>query len=416
MNLNRSWIRLRRVRVGIAIGADRVSFCLLENCTRDTPRTIELTGTHEARCEQIRQGLAAIAAAHDDRRFDLFVAVMPDACQCRFVQLPALSQSDLRSIITGTPDRFFLLDGRDVSIGAIQSRQETQTLIAAASNDVLDPLREACDSNWRIRSIVPAEASWVAASNAAKPNVSHAVAIRTGSTCTVLRIENRALTAVRRIPANADAPTIASAVGAAEESVSLLDGVAEEIAARHAGSTSGPFIRNNAEERRARSDAFRSAALLSLTAVILCLAAATLETRNQRLDAAALADHRNAIAANVDAARKQIAGFRKVQDRIESIDRVSQQSVHPADLLAQLGDFLPDNAYVTQLAVTADSANVEIAAPDAAAALGSLRRSRAFAAAQVNGSIRLLNATADSTILETIRVHLDYSRRRGNRR
>ena len=410
------WIRFKPVRVGIAISADRISVCVLGNTTTQTARAIELCGPQESRRAEIRQVLEAVASEQHNPCLDLFVAVMPDNGQCKFVQLPALSASELRSLVTGSPDRFFLLGDSDVSIGTVQSRQGERTLIAAASNDALDLLRQACDANWKIRAIVPAEVAFAAASVAANPNVSHVAAIRTRTACHVLRIENRVLTAVRRIPDCTDLAVIAEIAGAPVESVSLLNGVPEEIAARHAASSRGPFIRNNAEDRNARIDTFRSAALGTLATLILGLAAATVETRNQRSNAAAIESHRARVEANVLAGRKQIAEAKTVEEQIRAIDRLSQQSVHPADLLVQLGDFLPDNAYVTQLTVTADSATAEIAGPDAAAALGSLRRSRTFARAQVSGSIRLLNGTADSTVLETIRVHLGYATKRGSRR
>jgi hypothetical protein len=409
MRFKGTWTRFKRVRVGMAIGADRLTLCVPGNgATPIDLHTIELSGSPESRREQIRHVLQAISTEQQNPVLDLFVAVMPDACQCKFVQLPALGEAELRSLVTGAPDRFFLLTDREVSIGAKQSRKEARTLIAAGSNDVLDPLRQACATNWKIQAIVPAETSWAAASIAANPNAS-AAAIRTRDACVVMRLENRMLTAMRRIPSTADVATIAAAVDVASEAVLVLSEAPETIAARYAVRSSGPFIRNNTEERSARRGAFRSAAFSILAAVVIGLTAASLETRNQRSDAAIIANHRKVHAADVQAASKEIAEFKTIEEKIRAIDRLSQQSVHPADLLVQLGDFLPENAYATQLTVTADSATVEIAGPAAATTLSSLRRSRTFAPAKVNGSIRLLNGTADSTVLETIRIHLAYS-------
>ena len=372
------------INVGLAIGDDSIAVHVGDS--QDGAATHCVTTFSELRALLTEISKAATSSLR------LSVAVMPAAGHCRLVDLPDLRPSELRELVRRYPDRFFLLRNDDISIGVADG------VVAVGYNDVLDRVRGACEPAWSLR-FVPSEAAWLHAAEAC-------VAVRTDKSWTVVQREKRGLASIRRLPASIAPGEVPVSLGMADDAVHIIASGADEVAARYAHMVAGPVVQNATELEAARAQRRRSIAKAGALSLFVLFGAIGIETANLRLDTAAISAHRQELKARAATAAQQLTDLRQVQRGISELNRLPQQHLMPVDVLLQLGEFLPEDAFVSEFSMAQDSATVVITSEDAATAVRALRRSQLFSKAEVQGSIKRITSGGDSIATESIRLSL----------
>ena len=334
----------------------------------------------------------------------LAIALLPPLVQLRRLDLPPLGDEEARHVLGRGAARYFVgvREPQSVSVSRIlRGWRRTGTVVAAATPTriVSAIVAAAEEAGWRVSSIAPAHAAWVAAAKADAPRIrgrsARLVVLRDEGT-ELIRIDGGSISGTRHLaragawveqladalvePGDGGAPLPALAAGGGErrrELVAALHARGITVAGGNGGGdatgdspegTAAAYALAAAEqfdllpprvhaERQRRT---RSATMLVAGVAILALAAtAWAQLWGTRRELAAIKAER----ARVKAAVGQVIDARRVIEDIErrlgALAPYEAGSTRWSTVIGQLAAHLPRDAHLLTLSGTGDTVAVE---------------------------------------------------------
>jgi hypothetical protein len=428
-----------RRHVGVALGADRLTAAAPARAAPGEPWTRPLephpggTGWRD-----LADALAELREA--TRAAAVHVALLPPLAQVRRIELPRLSDDELRAVLVRDAGRY-LLDPPVPPIvaawpGRSRRRSPAATLAAFADADLVASIHSAAaEAGFRSARVVSAHAAWEAAARREFPATGRGRAclvIAGEHTHEALVLESGRLDLCRRFPATDDPATI---VARLVEDHSLDDAAAWAVSgsaadrarfesalravqvtptakspapvgargapAAPAGASGAPavlaasgapaaraeLLPDPIRLARARRERRLSTRLVTATAAMLLLSAA-LELwgahralRQVQSDRAAI---RPLVAQAMDI-RQEVEG---VQDRLRALAAAESGASRWTAVIADVADHLPKDAYLLSLRGASDSLVLEGVAQRAAGVFESLRDAPRVVAVRAEAPIR----------------------------
>ncbi|TMA21222.1 MAG: hypothetical protein E6J88_16120 [Deltaproteobacteria bacterium] len=135
------------------------------------------------------------------------IALLPPLVHSRLLEFPRLAGVEYARVLTRDAARYFPT-GRAAQIAAAEPVGGASGLVlgAAAASDLIAAVVAATQAaGWRLDTIVPAEAAWLAAAGAGRRGRAAVVAVA-GDVLAVLQDEAGRLVGLRRLPATGGAP------------------------------------------------------------------------------------------------------------------------------------------------------------------------------------------------------------------
>jgi Tfp pilus assembly protein PilN len=398
----------------ICVGADTVTAVTPENERAYSVSLEESTAGRRAAFTQAFAALAGMIGSDRNaspRNQAVDIAIMPSLCEVRLVQLPPLKQAEVETIIRRDAGKHFTVstEPRVIAVRLPPRSAANAPVMAASVSQVLlnDLTAAAASTEWTVRRFVPAYAAWLHASEAsARPRAVIAVE---GATAHVLRIDNNAVTEVRRMPASG-AQSIADALGntagtatvfaESRERGDLTAGLssagwsvlpastnAATTAARNAAAATPVFLTEMHHATRAvqqRTLANR----LATAAVLLLLAAAAMAHWGASRELSALRERRASIRGRIT----PLLALRDSVDRLESrtreTDALFASLPRWSRTLYEMTILLPTDAHLTRLNATGDTVVIEGEAARAGDVLEAIARAPSLRNVQLTGPVQ----------------------------
>ncbi|HEU6453729.1 MAG TPA: hypothetical protein VFT57_20095 [Gemmatimonadaceae bacterium] len=370
-------------RIGVALGLDTI--------TAVTPRGDVWRSSFEP------GALPEILGELRDRlsrpRSPLVVALLPPLVQVRRVELPALTDEELRRVLTRDVERY-LPDVRVPQVAAAAragTRRSSPVtyLIAAADAALVSSLYDAArKSGWQLASVVPAYAAWEIAGRHLQPAPEHQdgyLLLRQCDRMEALLVQRGRLTLVRRFRASVSMDAVTAALG--ELSAVPLN-EPEVLAARYAPRVRGAgLVPDAVRAARARGETRWSVRMLAVAAALLVLAGA-LEMWGQHRELAAIRARRAALSGHVARAMQLRESIEDIQARLRTLARAESSASRWSAVVSVVAERLPRDAYLVKLRGAGDSLVLEGAALRAAGAFEALRNAPGISGVRADAPIR----------------------------
>jgi len=379
-----------RGAVGIALAPDRVA-----TISWSRPLSPRVPGAAE--WDDLRLGLIELKEQLGLERPRAFVALLPPLAQARVVELPRLTVAEYTRVLSRDAARYFVT-GRDPQLAAgqpLESRgSPVRVLAATAPRDLIDAVVTALEaSGWRVESIVPAAAAWLAAAGAAagagrgrRDRV--AIVVPAGDAIEVLHVEAGRLASLRRIPGSSGSADDVTA--ALTDLGSTVQRLSDPTASAAVGvwDAIGPQLlpERCLVERRHR--ATRLGVRLSAAALVLVVAAAGLDWWGARRDLATVAARRASIRGDVAVALARQDTVDALLARHAGLARADREAQRWSEVLADFSQYLPRDAYLAAFRGRGDSVGLEGVAQRAAAVFAALQRAPHVAGVRADAPIR----------------------------
>jgi hypothetical protein len=373
-----------RGAVGIALARDRIA-------TVSWARALAPRAQGPVEWDDLRLGLVELKARLGLRNPRAFVALLPPLAQARVVELPRLSASEYARVLTRDAARYFVT-GRTPQLAAGQpldvGGSPTPVLAAAAPRDVIEAVVDAFEgAGWRIESIVPAEAAWLAAAGAARRGRT-AILVDAGDAIEILHVAAGRLAALRRIPSpSCTTDEVAGALAESGLTVQRLNDP-EASAAVGAWDASGPELLPERIHAARRQRATRLAMRLGAAALALLVASAGLDWWGARRELAAVVARRAALRGAVAAALAHQDTLDDLLARHDGLERAERSALRWSEVLADFSDYLPRDAYLAAFRGRGDSVGLEGIAQRAAGVFAALQRAPRVAGVRADAPIR----------------------------
>lgn len=396
----------RRRVVGIAIGPSTLVAAGHDHDTSVWSRPLlPFDGaTSWAALEEALRALRAVRPAAGA----LAIALLPPLVQVRPVQLPPLSLDEARHVLRRNAARYFVAvrEPQVVGLTPVSTRTtETPPLMAAAAPArLVEAVYAAAEAaGWEVRTVVPAQTAWQAASRAAWPELgrgSHDIVILRSDGTEVLHLENGAIAAIRRfgdltadlapLRAALARPSLSAPVGASAATASValvgpaplretlaagLFGAGRQVlvpagehgpladipevvaAAAVADIARGSPLALVPESARLRRDERRSkaAATMAAVAVALLVVTAVVQLWGLRRALDQVRREREALRPRVASliATRDSAAF--TDQRLQELVVAQQSSVPWSEVLVTVTSVLPKDAHLTEFRAEGDS-------------------------------------------------------------
>jgi len=377
-----------RGAVGIALAPDRIA-----TVSWSRPLAPRVPGAAE--WDDLRLALVELKEKLGLRRPRAFVALLPPLAQARVVELPRLGASEYARVLSRDAARYFVT-GRVPQVAAgepLESRgSPVRVLAATAPRDLSDAVVSALEaSGWRVESIVPAEAAWLAAAGAGAGRGRRdrvGIVVAAGDAIEVLHVEAGRLASLRRLPVSAcSADDVTAALTDLGVTVQRLSDPTTS-AAVGAWDAIGPQLlpERSLVERRYR--AIRLAVRRSAVALALLVAAAGLDWWGARRELAAVAARRAGIGAEVAAALARQDTLDDLLALHAGLERADREAIRWSEVLADFSDYLPRDAYLAAFRGRGDSVGLEGVAQRAAGVFTALQRAPRVAGVRADAPIR----------------------------
>lgn len=420
----------RRAHIGLAVGADSITAVAHR---ADTEHVIvhrfagDVAAALHGAISALRAALDAafgveLAGATAD------IALLPPLAETRLLQLPPLRPAEAAAVIRRDANRYFLDVPAPLLVAVPDAKRApgVPLLAGAASADLVEAIRAAVTAaGWRCRIITTADAAWLAA---ATERTAAVIAVH-GSTAHIIRVDNGAPVALRRVPASQTEEVVAAAgaAGAAQlfvapaerdalraalgargwlESVDMAAPVASSsadvAAARFAGRSTIVITPATAVAER-RDTERRVAVRLAVAAVLLLVASAAVELWGAARELDEVRGRRAEIRAQVGPLLAARDSLELLSMRAVDVENVARTAPRWTGALFDLAMLLPHESYITRLHATGDTLVVDGEGVRAGAALQALRGAGSLRDAQLLGTVDRELADG-STALERFRL------------
>jgi hypothetical protein len=412
-----------RVRIGLAIGRDGVT-AIVHGGRRAEPlhamvpaagTDIEsISGAVSALARQVALefGDAALGASAS-------IALLPPHCDARLIPLPPLRAGEAAAVLRRDAARHFVggAGARVIAVlpqssgGAERARP---VLAAAAAVTLLEAVAEMIrGAGWRLESIVPAQAAWLASVTGQKKHgiqERRLIAAADGEAVHVLRIEG-GIRDLRRVPslwsdeltaAAGDGPGLALVHAAGSERagiVRVLSAIGWTIEERgqrfdSAASAAASFAHvaameltppTLAAERRRRDRAIGARAAVAAIALLAGVAGVELWGVQRELDAVRTrrAEIHDAVVPLL-AARDSLSRLEEWAGKVAVLD---DQSPRWSRALFDIALLLPEDAHLTILQTSGDTLRAEVVGLRAGEALQALRPAASLTGIRMQGVV-----------------------------
>jgi Tfp pilus assembly protein PilN len=370
-----------------------------------------------ARIEAELGAVSIGAAAH--------VALLPPLAETRLLALPPLRKAEAEAVVRRDAGRYFVgvPAPRIVAVRLPPRTAASAPVQASAAGAVfVEAVRVAvAGAGWRVFSVVPAHAAWLAA--AAGRDAPDALIAIDGDTAHVVRITQGAAVSLRRLPVVASAelvqaltemqvPTgrriaifgdaaardgVARVMTAAGYTPAGLNVSAAEAAARYAERAAMPLVPLTMLAER-RDQEKRVAVRLAIAAAVMIIATAALELwgANRQLDA--VRGRRADIRADVAPLLMLRDSIDHLDAGMAQLDALARTTPRWTRALFDIALLLPPEAYLTRLYATGDTLVIDAEGARAGTALQALRGSGALRDARLLGAIERELADGSTTV------------------
>ncbi len=374
---------MRSPTIGLALSGDRIATTAWTH-----PLTPWIAGAGE--WEDLQAALVELRDSRKLRAPRAAIALLPPLVHSRLLEFPRLSPEEYARVLTRDAARYFPT-GRVTQIAAAEpasGRASSLVLGAAAASDLIAAVVAATKAaGWRLDTIVPAEAAWLAAAGVPRRGRTGVVVVM-GEVLAVLQVEGGRLVGLRRLPATGDAPDRIAA-GLAEEGMAVLR-LADPEASAAAGAVRarGPELLpvGSLVERRQR--ARRVAARLAVSAAVLLGIAAALDIWGMHRQLAVVSARRAAIHEEVAAALAREDTVESAAERHLALEGADRAAIRWSEVLADFSDSLPRDAYLVAFRGRADSVGLEGLAGHAAGVFAALQHAPRVAGVRADAPIR----------------------------
>ncbi len=373
---------MRSPTIGLALSPDRIA-------TTAWSRSLAPWIAGAGEWEDLHAALAELRDSLKLRAPRAAIALLPPLVHSRLLEFPRLAPVEYARVLTRDAARYFPT-GRVAQIAAAEPTGGASGLVlgAAVANDLIVAVVAATQAaGWRLDTIVPAEAAWLAAAGAGRRGRAAVVAVA-GDVIAVLQVEAGRLVGLRRLPATSDAPDdIAAALGDEGAAVQRL---ADPEAAAAAGAVRarGPELLpvGSLVERRQR--ARRVAARLAMSAAVLLGIAGALDLWGMHRQLALVSARRASIRGEVAAALAREDTVQSAAERHLALERADRTAIRWSEVLADFSDYLPRDAYLVAFRGRADSVGVEGLAGRAAGVFAALQHAPRVVGVRADAPIR----------------------------
>ncbi len=332
---------------------------------------------------------------------ELCVALHAPLAELRVADLPSLRDVDLQQLLARNAGKYFVSARGSQVIGLVPAaRDATHRIVAAAAGKLLDAIHDAAHAaGFRVASIVPAEAAWVASAEQwnESSGSSARVMIVSDNQTLLLGSARSQLTDVRRFRAGTgDVEDIATAcagdsvrtvmVGDASIADALsrqlaprgvvlhvpsaipaeLIGAPDALAARFAPAVRTPVFVTESVKRERTAQAGRLARRLGIAAVVLLLLSAVLQLWGVRRELVAVRAERDAIRPQLSAT---LVGRTTVETAFRQLALLAETERSAplwSRVIGGISEQLPYEAYLTGFRGRADTVGVDGLAQQAA--------------------------------------------------
>jgi hypothetical protein len=442
------WPLSRRVRLGVALAADRL-VAVLPGDDVDTPwvRALapsddpgivwpdlaEALGELRDALEEVL-GKAGGTARADRFAGTLHIALLPPLAHLRLVELPGLRVEEARQVVRRDPSRYFPLpvsSALEIDLDGEGWRQHSPFTVLAVPRGLADGMLAAAGSaGWQVAEIVSAHAAWAAAAASLLPRArggAQALVVCLDDRLDVLRVRDGRVVALRRLPGGApETPALALSAlesfgdgdvraagaialighspAAAEFRVSLRErGVDFAVApaagslhgappaataARFAARAAGPALLPEAERVVLRRRRTRRTIARFATAAALIVLAGVVGLWGVSRERSYIAGQRARLRTPVARALQTRDSLARLTERLATLHSAGATAPRWSALIASLSAELPDDAFLLSLRAGADTVRLEGSATRAAAVFDALVRVPGIRAVRPEEAIR----------------------------
>lgn len=283
----------------------------------------------------------------------LAVALLPPLAQMRRVELPALRSARLRLFLSRNAGRYFpMVSEPQLANGVALARSSPAPyLTASASARVIGAiLRAAQESGLDVATIVPAHAAWVAAARRSWPRARETggeVAVHVDRHVELLQVEQGRLIGTRRFSGRH-----------AESAASVID-QPDAAAATYAGAARGPELLPESvyQTRAGVRRRWVIGGSGALAAGIVLAAAGALWQAHRTLDT--VTRERATLRATVGDVTTAEQRLATVRAGLRAVQRIERDAPLWSDVIADVSDNLPQDAFLARLHVHGDSVAVD---------------------------------------------------------
>jgi hypothetical protein len=366
----------------------------------------------------------------------LDVALMPPLTEIRRLELPPMSESEMRMLLSRNATRYFV-GARAAQLVGTSIAPNRSTAALAGVMAAATPMRlvaalhaAAREAGWTVDAVSPAEGAWCSAATALWPSTSRQTShlLVCGEDRTeLLQIEQGRLTGLRRFRGGAaDAALVAEAIGSGDAS-QKTSGIArvtavgvsaqrkelaralassgltvaapppewaeradhpDLLAAEFAGPNAVPLLRSEATLASKREDARRVIVRIASASIVLLMFAAVFSLWGAKRQLRAVQADRAAIKPLISAT---LVGRTSVENAFRQLSTLAvTQRAAPqwSGIISDLGVRLDDHAYLTSLRARDDSLLVEGIAVSAARAFDSMYQTPSLASVKAAAPVR----------------------------
>jgi Tfp pilus assembly protein PilN len=408
-----------RVRIGLALGADRLTAVLRGTGAQASVPYVfsaEPTGADalNAALEELRLQLSA-AAGLELARAEVDVALLPPLAEARLVSLPPLRKVEAEQVLRRDAARYFVgssgARALAVRLPARGADAPAPVLAVSASAGLIEQVCAALTGlGWRVRSVGPALAGWLAAASRGSDRTPGIVLVQLGDTLHLTRVQ-RSVRLLRRAPLSSGADLI-EAIGVGPGRAFLWTDAAQRTAFERALVARNWHIERTAD---AESDAATVAAQLAgpsdlelvplsmqlerqslqrqrsrrlvLTAVVLLVASALAELWGTRRELSALRAQRAAIKQEVTPLLAARDSINTLAQRRANIDGLRTNAPLWTSALFDLAMLLPSDTHLRSLRATGDTLTIEASSARAGDAMQALRSATTLGDVRLKGQV-----------------------------
>jgi hypothetical protein len=378
---------MRPAPIGIALAADRIATTTWSRPLAPRPPGAEDWEDLRGALVELRERLAP-GVPGASRSPGAAIALLPPLAQARVIELPPLRPAEYRRILTRDAARYFPT-GRVAQLAAgvplAAGRSPVPVLAATAASDLIDVIvRAVAAAGWRLDAIVPAAAAWLRGA----PRPHGILVVPVGATVEVWRVADGVPTALRRLPGapQAVAALVAELAQEGEPRELVHDplGAAAAGVVRARGPELVPDQMLAARRHRLRYTVTRLAA----AAVVLLIAAAGFDWWGAERQLGAIARRRAALGGDVAVALARQDSVEHLVARHATLERAAAAGVRWSEVLADVTDSLPRDAYLIAFRGRGDSVGLEGVAQHAASVFAALARAPRVAGLRADAPIR----------------------------
>lgn len=402
----------RRMRIGIALGADNVvaawhaggSVRTLHVPLELPPDARDATAALSSAFRELASKFVE-ATGQPAEGVRVCIALLPPLVESRLVPLPPLRPAETLAILRRDAGRHFVGGTAARVLAAQRGGHGAPVLATAAPAALVESIRAAAlQLGWRIHAITAAHAAWLAFVDA-----QGLVVAVDGDTAHVLRSESGAVTVLRRVPTEETAELVSAAgtgpgralvlaepatrgelsrlLASAQWTLDETTATAAEHAALHAWDAGFELVPDSlAAERRQRDRT--NAKRMAAAAVLLVVAAAGVELWGERRELDTLRARRAEIRADVAPLLSARDSLDRLEQRISEIGALADAAPRWTHALFELAMLLPADAHITSLNASGDTLEVEAAGARAGAALQALRSAGSLRDVRLLGTVQ----------------------------